>query len=164
VPHLDCDYLIIEGMREAPVPKILCAETTSQLEELFDDTVFAVSGKISSSVNNWHEPPVFNALMDIDRLTRLVMDKAFDLLPLADPECCTACGMSCSEMVAAILRGEKQRSDCHTDHPQGIRLTINGKDIPLVPFVQQSLTAVIKGYVSTLKGGDITAPIKIEID
>ncbi len=38
VSCLQADYLIIEGLQNAPVPKIVCAENTVQLDELIDDT------------------------------------------------------------------------------------------------------------------------------
>jgi molybdopterin-guanine dinucleotide biosynthesis protein B len=163
IPLIKCDYLIIEGMKAAPVPKILCAESTLQLEELFDDTVIAISGKISSQVSNWHEPPVFDIYRDCDQLTNLVLEKVFELLPLSDPECCSVCGLSCYEMAAAILRGERLRSECKTDHSADIKITIDGKPLTIVPFVQNLLRDMIKSFVHNLKDADPDGNISIEV-
>lgn len=90
---IHCDYLIIEGMKEAPVPKILCAESIEQLEELYDDTVIAISGKIAAQINNWQEPPVYDISHDCEKLTNLVLEKVFEILPVNDTACCSACGL-----------------------------------------------------------------------
>lgn len=164
IPLMQCDYLIIEGMKEAPIPKILCAENTDQLEELYDDTVFAISGKIAEQVSDWQEPPVFNIGTDCDKLTQLVLDKVYDILPVSDSECCSRCGLSCYEMAAAILNGERKRSECKTDNPNDITISIDGKLLVIVPFVQNLLRDMIKGFVQNLKDvnphGNITIEIK----
>ena len=163
LPLLKCDYLIIEGMKDAPVPKILCAESTEQLEELYDDTVIAISGKIANAANNWQEPQVFDIFADGDKLTNLVIEKVFEVLPINDTECCSVCGLSCYEMAAAILSGERRRSDCKTDHPESLSITIDGKPVTLVPFVQNLLKDIIKGFVQNLKDADSNGNITIEI-
>jgi molybdopterin-guanine dinucleotide biosynthesis protein B len=161
---LQCDYLIIEGMKDAPVPKVLCAENIEQLEELYDDTVIALSGKIASVVKNWQEPPIFDCRTEIEPLTKLVTDKVFELLPDSDPACCQVCGMTCYEMAGAILRGEKLRSDCQTDNPQQVKITLNGKPLTIVPFVQNLLRDMITAFLGNLKDAEPNADIKIEIN
>jgi len=161
---LDCDYLVIEGMKEAPVPKILCAENASQLEELYDDTVFALSGKLTEKKADWKEPAVFNIYTDIRQLTSLVENKVFELLPDADPGCCSGCGITCYEMVSAILKGERQRSECMTSHPGQVSISIDGRQVNIVPFVQYIFRDVILSLVNNLKdikaGGNISIEIK----
>lgn len=163
LPLMQCDYLIIEGMKDAPVPKILCAESIDQLEELYDDTVIAVSGKIAEDVKDWQEPPVFNVYTEIDKLTMLVLDKVFEILPVSDPLCCSGCGLTCYDMTAAILKGERLRSDCKTDYPSDIRVTIDDKDVTIVPFVQNLLKDILTGFLQNLKDVDAKGNIKIEI-
>lgn len=160
---MECDYLIIEGMKDAPVPKILCAESTEQLEELYDDTVFAVSGKLADGKTEWQEPPLLDAFTELDKLTALVQDKVFELLPDSDPACCSACGLSCYEMAKAILRGDKHRSDCKTDGSKQVKLTVDGKPVVIVPFVQNLLKDILLGFVSNLKDTDHQGNIQIEI-
>jgi molybdopterin-guanine dinucleotide biosynthesis protein B len=71
----------------------------------------------------------------------------------------------CMEMAEAIFRGEKAISDCLM---QGgfVRATVDGKDIPMGPFVQDIVSKTIFGMVASLKGVDyaaIAADITIEI-
>jgi molybdopterin-guanine dinucleotide biosynthesis adapter protein len=158
-----CDYLIIEGMKSAPVPKILCAEDIDQLEELFDDTVFAISGKLATEKPVWDKTPVIDALADLDTLASLAEAKVFDLLPDSDPACCSACGMSCYEMVKAILKGQRLRTDCRTDNPQGLVLTVDDNPVTIVPFVQKLLHDLILSFLGNLRDTDLKGNIKIEI-
>jgi molybdopterin-guanine dinucleotide biosynthesis protein B len=160
---LTCDYLIIEGMKQAPVPKILCADSTEHLEELYDDTVFAVTGRIAAQYPDWQEPPLFDLEKDIDKLTALVLDKVFDLLPDSDPACCKVCGLNCYELAAAILKGERRRSDCLTDTPQQLSLSIDGKPVTLVPFVQNLLKDIVLSFIGNLKDANPQGNITLEI-
>lgn len=161
---MQCDYLIIEGMKDAPVPKILCAESTEQLEELFDDTVFAISGKLANGKTEWQEPPLLDVFTELDKLVALVQDKVFELLPDSDPACCSACGLTCYEMAKAILKGERRRTDCKTDSAPQVSLTIDGKPVVIVPFVQNLLKDVLLGFVSNLKDINPQGNITIEIN
>lgn len=160
---MSCDYLIIEGMKDAPLPKILCAENIEQLEELYDDTVFAISGKLSSGKINWQEPPLLDIFSELDKLTGLVEQKVFELLPDCDPDCCSACGLSCYDMVKAILKGKRRRSECKTDNPQQITLSIDGKPVTIVPFVQNLLKDVLLAIVANLKDTSPLGNISVEI-
>ncbi len=160
---LDCDYLIIEGMKDAPVPKILCAENLEQLEELYDDTVIAISGKLAGRHPDWQEPPLLDAGTQLDQLTALVLEKVFELLPNSDPACCNACGLTCYEMAAAILNGERQRSDCRTDGQNTLALTIDGQPVTIVPFVQNLLRDLLLSFIANLKDANPHGNIRIEV-
>ena len=163
VPLITCDYLIIEGWKDAPVPKLLCAQNTDELEELYDDTVIAISGKLADSDLNWQEPPILNAERDLDKLTDLVTAKVFDLLPDSDPDCCSECGLTCYEMAEAILKGERSRSDCKTDSRRLINVCIDGKPLVLVPFVQKLLHDNLMAFLGNLKGVNHDSRITIEL-
>ena len=53
-----------------------------------------------------------------------------------------------------FLRGEKA--------PQ-VRLKVNGKEVPLSPFVRRSVIGTVRGMVSSLKGCDSPQTIELEI-
>lgn len=151
--QLHADFVVVEGMKQEPLPKIICAETTKQLDELIDDCTFAISGLLSNSdIKNYRGIPVYHPVNDLAALTDLVLRKVFPVLPLADPACCTACGQSCLEMVGAILRGEANRSDCVVDSPERVQLIINGKELTLVPFVQRLLADMNQAVIANLNG------------
>jgi len=163
VKLLNGDFLIIEGLRSAPVPKILCAETIDQLEELYDDTIIAISGKLASAGLDWSEPPVYDIFTQSELLAQLVINKSFDLLPLNTPKDCSMCGLTCYDMATAILKGEKQRSDCLAEYSKSLQLKVDNAVIPLKPYVRKTLSDVLKAYLSNLNGVDINQDITITI-
>jgi len=149
---LQADWVVIEGMKREPLPKIICAESEEQLEELVDANVFAISGKISEELNEYHGLPVISNLKEMTKLADLVQQKMFEVLPIADAECCTRCGQTCYEMVGEILTGRRKRDECKTDRNQSIRLLIDKKEVKMVPFVQNIFRDLILAFVSNLKG------------
>jgi len=150
---LDSDFVIIEGMKSLPLPKIICAENDSQLNELVDDTVFAVSGKFANKPENeYKQLPVLHHERDISTLTDLVIEKVLPILPYVDPECCDFCGLNCAEFTKALLKGERKRGECIDALQERLHLKINGKEIPMVQYVEKTLRDVITAYINNLKG------------
>lgn len=161
--HLCSDFLIIEGIKQAPTPKIVCAETTDQLDELLDDTTVAISGMIANELREYKGIPVYCLQKDLDALLYLLIDKSFTLLPDVETECCGECGMSCYQMAGEIVQGRAKRSDCLLDNHSGLSLKIDGKEIQIVPFVQRIIRDSIKSMVNNLKDVDPDGRIEITI-
>ncbi len=150
--HLKSDYVVVEGMKDVALPRIICAKDEEQLKELVDGTVFAVSGKYSDDNDKFRELKVFKSKDQIKGLTDLVVEKVFHVLPLPKLECCGECGMNCREMVSGILAGRNIRKDCKTDRNLDIQIEIAGNDINIVPYVQNTLKDIIKAFIKHLKG------------
>ena len=150
--HLKSDYVVVEGMKNVALPRIICAKDKKQLEELVDGTVFAVSGIYADDHDKYKDIKVFSSKDQIKELADLVIEKVFPVLPLPKLECCGECGMNCREMVSGILAGHNTREDCKTDRNLDIEIEIDGKDINIVPYVQNTLKDIIKAYVKNLKG------------
>jgi len=149
---LQADWIIIEGMKREPLPKIICAETEEQLAELVDANTFAISGKISDKLKEYKGLSVVNSINNPANLADLVERKVFEVLPLAKDECCGKCGLTCFEMVGEILSGRRRRDECRTDHNQIIKLQIDNKEIEMVPFVQNIFRDLIHSFVKNLRG------------
>ena len=162
--HFSADFVVVEGMKSAPLPKIICAENSKQLDELIDGTIFAISGKFADSEEEYKDLPVFNSNKNIKELTDLVEQKVFEVLPLSESECCMECGFTCTGMVAQILKENKNRDDCKTDRKTEINLKIDRKDVKIVPFVQKTLKDIILAYLQNLKGYEKGKKIEIIID
>ncbi|MHA1442072.1 MAG: molybdopterin-guanine dinucleotide biosynthesis protein B [Candidatus Heimdallarchaeota archaeon] len=80
-----CDYLALEGFNEAVnVPKIVCAKNTEGIDDKFNDSIFAISGKISSELKEYKGIKVINGLTDITELVDLVEKHAIDSKELAN--------------------------------------------------------------------------------
>lgn len=150
--HLQADYVVVEGMKTSPLPRILCAKNQDQLDELVNPTIFAVSGIYADDHTEYKNLPVISSRDNAEKLADLVEEKVFDVLPDANPECCSHCGRTCFGMVGAILAGEAERKECKTDHSQKIFLKVDGKEINIVPYVQDSYRESIKALIRNLKG------------
>ena len=163
ISHIDADWLIVEGMRDLALPRIICAEGAVDIEKLKDTTVFAISGKYADNHTQYGDLPVISALNEPEKLVDLVLAKGFAVLPQAEPECCSHCGMSCHEFVGAVLRGERQRSECVAENLGAMRVWIDGQEMKLVPFVQNIMHDTIEALLKNLKGYK-TGKIRIEYD
>lgn len=147
----DHDYVVLEGVDDYDVPEIICAASTDEADNLISPLTIALAGKVSGDIREYKGLPVINALESPQDLADLVERKVPPRLPNVDPECCSRCGLSCREMLAAILRGERTRSDCQL-RTGAVRLYINGQELPMVEFVRDILRDTVLGVVSNLKG------------
>lgn len=158
----DHDFVILEGVSDLNVPRIVTAYTETGIEKMMEDRVFAISGVISNKVNSFKEIPVINAEKEIERLVDLIEEKVFDQLPDFPVDCCNACGMSCSQFCAEILKGNAHRKDCILEKDR-VKLEIDGNSIKMVPFVQQILDNNIRAILSELNGYRKNGKIEIKI-
>ncbi|WP_284679988.1 molybdopterin-guanine dinucleotide biosynthesis protein B [Aceticella autotrophica] len=126
------DYVVLEGFKSFSLPKILCAKSLEEIDELMDKDVFAVSGLIAEKIEEYKGCPVINSIDDVEKLVQLIKDKVGDW--------------------------SKDMSDYQ------LTLSIGGKDIAMLPFVQNILLHGITGMLSQLKGytqkGDIMIKIR----
>jgi molybdopterin-guanine dinucleotide biosynthesis protein B len=69
----------MEGFKEEKeIPKIICAATESQINELMDNTVFAIAGVISNKIDSYEGIKVFDGLEQTEELVDLIEDKAIN--------------------------------------------------------------------------------------
>lgn len=157
------DFVILEGVRDTSVPKIITASNEEGIEAKWDSTVFAISGVITGSIESYKGLPAIDGLTRIEELVDLIEKVAMVPLPDVDRECCSACGYSCMELSQRILNGLSKREDCVIDD-LSTTLIINGKKIHMVPFVEKILRNSVLGVVKELDGfvdmGDVNICIK----
>lgn len=158
----DHEYVVLEGVTDYNLPKILTAKSIQEIEERIDESVFAISGRISNEIDAYKGIPVINSLDNLDELVDLVEEKVFVRLPDFNPKCCSACGYDCRTLGIKILKGEAQRSDCILSECK-ISLFIDDRKIDMVPFVQNILSNTIQGIVGELEGYKKGSKIRIEI-
>lgn len=158
----DHDYVALEGVDDFNVPKIIAAHSTAEVDERLDGSVFAVSGVLAEQIDSYRGLPVINVLNDTETLVNLIEEKVPRLLPDFPEECCGECGLDCRTLLAAVLRGERSRSDCVLDSAP-VTLKIGGCKIEMVPFVQNVLKSTVTALVSTLDGYRENGEISIMI-
>lgn len=156
------DFVVLEGVTDTNVPKIIAAHDTKEIDERYDETVFAISGRISNDIEEYKGVPVINSINNIRDLVDLIEDRVYEKLPDFEPKCCSACGFSCRELGIKILNGEARREDCVISNSK-IDLYIDGKKIDMVPFVQAILYNTIIGVVGELDGYRPGSGIEIKI-
>ena len=148
--HYTEDYIILEGVRDAVVPEIaVCKEDASP--EITPLTI-AVSGRFANTPKDSYKGlPVINGLTDTARLTDLIIEKTPELLYDVHPECCSLCGSDCRSFLAKCLKGEEKPENCVLKQ-KTVTLKMDGKEIVMVPFVQNILKNAVLGVVQELKG------------
>lgn len=156
------DFVVLEGVTDCNVPKILTAHNIAEVDERLDDTVFAISGRIANDLKEYRGILVINPIEDTERLVDLVEQKVYERLPDFPPECCRACGYSCSELGIRILKGQSKREDCILSK-SNIKLLVDGREIDMVPFVQKILFNAVEGVVKELEGYKKSAKVEIRI-
>jgi len=72
------DFVILEGVTDFDLPRILCASNIEDVKVRMTPGVFAISGVISNGMTSYEGIPVINALTDVERLTDLLERKALD--------------------------------------------------------------------------------------
>lgn len=165
VTKISADWLVVEGFKDFPLPKIVCGKTETEVDELLDRRIFAISGIIGNSKKEYRGLPVFNALdpEQANQLWELTVEKVFPMLPYVDDACCKLCSLTCSKMVEAIIQGEKSYDDCLINQTK-VHLKIGDRKIPMVPFVQQILKNNILAVVGELDGWEKDRRIEVVIE
>ncbi len=150
--HYDHDYVILEGVTDLNVPKIITAHNVKEVAERIDYKSFLVSGVLANDgIKECEGLEVIHALEDSERLVDKVEEIAISPLPSFDPQCCMKCGYTCPELLEKIIKGEAKEEDCILNS-QEITLTINDHPIPMVPFVQTMLKNSVLGVAKELEG------------
>ncbi len=137
------DVIVLEGFRDLvaqdlTVPKVVTAKTKEDIEEALKlfKPIVAFAGLIASNEVAALRVPYVDVKAEPEKLTEII-----------------------DKRVAKIV--QKRRESKET-----ISITVNGKTLPLNPYVQKVTRNVLFGIVSTLKGAKIKGNenVRIEID
>ncbi|NLG32960.1 MAG: molybdopterin-guanine dinucleotide biosynthesis protein B [Syntrophomonadaceae bacterium] len=77
----DSDYVIMEGVSDFQVPKVICGFSQKDIQEKMDNMVFAISGIISNILTAYGDIPVFNPFKDIEPMVDCIEEKAIPWKP-----------------------------------------------------------------------------------
>lgn len=138
----DLDFVLIEGFREAEnVPKLMVARDEEEASELEDDFTVGFVGK------GVGEKPVMEK-EDITSIADLIEERAIPPVGGLD---CGECGYSsCREFALAAIDRDTPKNGCV---PLGgpVTLKVDGKNVPLKPFVKDLIANTVSGMVSSLR-------------
>lgn len=145
------DWVVLEGVREINAPKIVCGHDWEGVDSLLGPDTLAIAGRVANTgAPEYKGIPVLNAQANPQELVEFIEDTVGERLPDFTADCCGLCGMSCRQLLAAIIAGEKKWEDCLLH--QHVKLRIGGRDITMVPFVQEVLARTLTALISTLEG------------
>ncbi len=162
------DFLVVEGFRNARLPKLVAAKDWSTAEKLIDELTLAVTGVVASQELPASPVPVVNAIEEPGRLAELVLGEEAEVkqvlsrLPGLN---CGDCGSeSCREMAERIAKGERSVEDCVVlSAGRRVSIRISGREVPMGSFVQGFVRNVVLGMVRSLKKAEAEKGDVIEI-
>ncbi len=160
--HYQHDYVVCEGVTDYNLPKILTGHSIEELEQRWSKGIFAISGRVAATMDEYRGVPVINVLDECDKLVDLIEEKVFHLLPDVDEACCSACGTNCRDFCDGLLKGIYKVEECVQQNKK-VQVYIDGKSLDMVPFVQNIIKASVKGMLSQLDGYAKNSSIRIEI-
>ncbi len=136
------DFVILEGFRELEgVARVVVPRNEAEIPQLVNQFTVACIGNFKC------ERPNFG-FEDSKALADLVEKKAFPLLPELD---CQHCGYnSCEEFGLAVITGLKGWAACETLQERAV-LEVDGRKVPLNPFVQELVSKIVGGVTMSLK-------------
>lgn len=161
--NYDHDFVILEGVEDSNIPKIITAIDQEGIEGKLDQLAFVISGVISNEISEYEDLPIINSMDNIKELVDLIENKVYRKLPDFPDECCMDCGYTCRELGGRILKGLSKREDCTLDGAR-VKLKIDGREIDMVPFVQDILSNSVKAVVKELDGYQDGKKIEISIE
>ena len=143
---LDNEIVIVEGFKE-------------QLKELNIPKILMVKGDEGSELRDSQTIMVVKDYeYDIDEVIEKVLEKS--IVPTYNLNC-GHCGHNCKMFVEKVISGELKWDQCAIS--KGVEMVVNGKTIPMNPFVSIIIKNTLKGIISSLKGVDDPKNISIKI-
>lgn len=155
------DYVVVEGVADTALPKILCASDPGEIESRLSDLVFMISGRISNERSEYKGIPVLNPLSDIGGLVDLIEEQVPEKMPSVEGvERCNACGSNCSGFMARVLRGKSKLDECIYVKKR-ISLFAGGREIEVDSLLGAGFKELLEGFLTGLDNYDPDEEIKI---
>ncbi len=145
-PYLEAEFILVEGFKaEKTFPKIVCLRGEPDDRDLFDGLAICAVGP-ADQVEGMGVSLLSRD--EVGKIADLVEEKAFKL-PNLD---CGGCGHeTCYDMAHEIVAGTGSVEDCVSLHP-ATEVRIDGRPMPMNPFISSIVRGTILGLLSPLKG------------
>jgi len=142
-----CDILLIEGFKETAFPCIWCGST---------DIPGEVKGPVLARFfmdSSQREPEKGEfCLYTLGEETLEALDLIVERLPAFPAGLdCGLCGTDCLGLYRRRLENTEARCPVQ-EGEKALTLSVNGKEVSLMPFVQSLLRETVKGFIKELKG------------
>lgn len=143
---VDADVALLEGGKgQGWLPRIIMATDAETAAELNPEAALVVHGP---QIPAGDFPCGLEATTDVSRLADIILARGFRLPNLN----CGGCGREdCMALTADIVAGRADVAEC-TAMNGSTRVTVNGEELPLNPFVAEMLGGGLLGMLKSLKG------------
>ncbi|MEM1581354.1 MAG: molybdopterin-guanine dinucleotide biosynthesis protein B [Candidatus Bathyarchaeia archaeon] len=173
---LGANVLVLEGfssviLKEKSVGKIVCVRSLEEYEEFKQRSMGEVIAFCSLHYLNEHiiNLEADSAILVVKALNfvrkRMKVIEILNSLPRLN---CGRCGRkTCEELAEDIYYGSAKNDDCiimKVEPELKTSLKIDGKNVPLQPFVSEFIRRTVLGMISTLKNVDIKGDEKIHVE
>lgn len=141
----DLDFVILEGFKSSEnVARIVVSRDGEEAKDLEDEYTVGFVGEGKG------EKPVLDP-EDSSALADFVEEKA--IMPVGGLDC-GECGFgTCRDYVLAAIDGDAPKEGC-VALKGSVSLSVDGKRVPLKPFVQDLIAKTLLGMLSSLKEGE----------
>jgi molybdopterin-guanine dinucleotide biosynthesis protein B len=176
IANLGVNLVILEGFSSAvledrSIGKIICVRSMNEYEE-FKKRV--ENGLIAFCSLRFLNEQILDLERDHGILIKRTLDfikkrtKVLEILNSLPKLDCGKCGREkCEDLAKEICDGLAKIDDCiilRTEPALNAKITIDGKDVPLQPFVSEFVRKTVLGMVSSLKNVNIKGDEKIRIE
>lgn len=158
------DLAILEGFKSISyIPRIIVSRDPAELDELSNGLEIAVVTESHPLREMEGRAPILG-FDGMGELASIVEMKALPLLPGLD---CGRCSFECCKGLAeAVLRGKADVNQCIYLEVADVELSVDGRRVPLNPYVRRVLRGVLLALVNTLKGceGGRRVEVRLEVE
>ncbi len=158
----DQDFVIFEGYRGREFPKLLSLLDVADLDKEIDETVIGLVGVGVAGMTEYNGLPCFDARTQFKALVDFIEEKCIEYAPMYDEDCCSSCGSNCRDFRKKLIQGEVSKEECAL-FSGDVELTVGGKNITMVPFVQRILKNSVDAVLKELDGYFENADVQIRI-
>ncbi|HOO59726.1 MAG TPA: molybdopterin-guanine dinucleotide biosynthesis protein MobB [Candidatus Mcinerneyibacteriales bacterium] len=141
------DLLIVEGFKEVGLPRIWCGEKESP-----DEEKGILLARFSLDPVKREPKEGEKCLQGLGEETLATVDRLIESLPPFPAGLdCGLCGSDCLHFYCRGI-GKKDRACPVQEKEKSVTITVNAKELSLMPFVQSLFRETVKGFVKELKG------------
>lgn len=151
--YINKPMIVVEGFRDAHVGDtvVVSEDLEEAIKTINKDTIAIVLSKKPPDLGPHQVENIPVLYIDqIDELADSILRRAVDHFVVQLPGLdCGMCGLNyCRALALKMLKGEKRVCPVELN----VKIIVDGRDIPLNPFVKGVVSSVIEGLLSPLKG------------
>jgi len=150
------DVVFLEGFKEEECyPRIIVAEAVSDVSQLLTSNTIAVTGNAAVACYEElkHHHPSLSIAKSAEELAEVLYSFIIEkVVEKVGGKSCGVCGHpNCEAFIESLRTGKAKPTACPQVSPR-VSLYLDGKPLPLNPFVQSMIENTLRGMLRSLKG------------